>query len=123
MQVCFAGKALAKYAAIVYTANTLVNNKAIAAAGLLKLQEAFAIWVENQAESTLVYGTVWKGIVSESGYMDVNSDYGGRRSLCYCLNPVDMNDAKLQSTTIIPWAFFSQNSFDPLWLDGGASRS
>jgi endo-1,3(4)-beta-glucanase len=74
--VYFSGKALAKFASIIYTANDLVKNPGIAAAGLLKLKQSFQLWIDNQAVSTLMYDTVWKGVVTKAVLGDVNADFG-----------------------------------------------
>jgi endoglucanase Acf2 len=79
----FSGKALAKFAAIIYTAHDLANNAGIAAAGLVKLEAAYNVFVQNHQTNPLVYDTTWKGAVSSAGWKDIGADYGGR-----CLRPV-----------------------------------
>jgi endo-1,3(4)-beta-glucanase len=74
--VYFSGKALAKFATLIYTANDLANNKGVAGAALLQLEEAYALWVEGKAQSTLVYDEVWKGIIDDIVYTGPNGDYG-----------------------------------------------
>lgn len=72
----FSGKGLAKFAAIIYTANDLANNTSLAAAGLIKLEAAMATFVQNKQINPLVYDTVWKGVVSSAGYTDIGADFG-----------------------------------------------
>ncbi|QDS71549.1 hypothetical protein FKW77_005506 [Venturia effusa] len=73
----FSGKALAKFAAIIYTAHDLANAPSIAAAGLVKLKAAYDVFVQNHQQNRLVYDTVWKGAVSSAGYRDIGADFGG----------------------------------------------
>lgn len=72
----FSGKGLAKFAAIVYTANDLAKEPGLAAAGLAKLKDAMATFVQNKQETPLVYDTTWKGVVSSIGFADVGADFG-----------------------------------------------
>jgi endo-1,3(4)-beta-glucanase len=74
----FSGKALAKFAAIIYTAHDLANSAGIAAAGLVKLEAAFDVFVQNHQKNRLVYDTTWKGVVSSAGWKDIGADYGGK---------------------------------------------
>lgn len=72
------GKALAKFAAIVYVAHELVHNASLALAGLQKLEAAFAVHVDNAQTFPLVYDTQWGGVVSISTYLSGNpgDDFG-----------------------------------------------
>lgn len=72
------GKALAKFAAIVYVLHDLADNVTLAVTGLLELEEAFALHVNNQQTYPLVYDTAWGGAVSISTYLDGNpgDDFG-----------------------------------------------
>lgn len=72
----FSGKGLAKFAFIIYAARDLGGNTGQAAAGLIKLKNAFAVFVNNQQTNPLVYDQVWKGIVSSAGYADSGADFG-----------------------------------------------
>jgi endo-1,3(4)-beta-glucanase len=72
----FSGKALAKFAAVVYVANDLAKNPGLAAAGLVKLKAAMATFVQNKQQHPLAYDTVWGGIVSTAGYTDSGADFG-----------------------------------------------
>ena len=69
----FDGKALAKFAAIVYVLHELADNVTLALTGLLKLEAAFALHVENQMTLPLVYDTSWGGVISNS---TPTQDYG-----------------------------------------------
>lgn len=77
----FSGKALAKFAEIIYAANDLANSPGIAAAGLVKLEAAFDVFVQNHQKNKLVYDTVWKGAVSIAGYSDIGADFGGESNI------------------------------------------
>lgn len=73
----FSGKALNKFAMLVYTVSKLGNNPGLASPALDKLKQCFARFVNNQQQFPLVYDTVWKGTVSSAGYTgDVNADFG-----------------------------------------------
>lgn len=72
------GKALAKFAAIIYVLHEMANNATLALTGLVELEEAFALHVNNQQTFPLVYDTAWGGAVSISTYLDGNpgDDFG-----------------------------------------------
>ncbi|KAK1086804.1 endo-1,3-beta glucanase [Friedmanniomyces endolithicus] len=72
------GKALAKFATIIYTVNDIANNKTLALTGLALLETAFALHVNNQMQIPLVYDTVWGGAVSAGSYNGGSSgvDFG-----------------------------------------------
>ncbi|KAI9825391.1 MAG: hypothetical protein M1832_001121 [Thelocarpon impressellum] len=74
----FSGKALSKFAIIVYTLHDLTDDKGAAQAGLDRLKTAFAVFVENRQKYPLVYETAWKGVVSTGSYVtgDAGQDFG-----------------------------------------------
>lgn len=74
----YSGKALSKFATIVYTIYDLGKNPALAATGLAKLKDAFNRFASNQQTYPLVYDTAWKGVVSSASYVTGNSgqDFG-----------------------------------------------
>lgn len=74
----FSGKALAKFAAIIYTAHDLANAGGIAGAGLIKLKSALDTFIQNKQIHPLNYDSVWKGVVSSAGYGTGNlgADFG-----------------------------------------------
>ncbi|KAL2351932.1 endo-1,3-beta-glucanase [Cryomyces antarcticus] len=74
----FSGKALAKYAQIVYVIHDLAQDDTLAAAGLVKLKNAFSLFVNNQQQYPLVYDTAWKGVVSTGSFAtgDSGQDFG-----------------------------------------------
>ena len=76
--VYYDGKALAKFAATVYALHELAQNTTLALTGLMELEEAFDLHVNNQQTFPLVYDTAWGGIVSISTYLDGDSgdDFG-----------------------------------------------
>ncbi|KAG0648941.1 glycoside hydrolase [Hyphodiscus hymeniophilus] len=74
----YSGKALAKFAGIVYTLHDLLHNLALAEAGLANLKTAFALFTANTQQIPLTYETAWGGIVSEGSYTtgDSGADFG-----------------------------------------------
>jgi endo-1,3(4)-beta-glucanase len=75
----YSGKGLAKFAAICYTISNIAGNRNLAASGLLKLKDAFNVFVNNTQPEPLVYDTVWKGVVSGATYRppyDPGLDFG-----------------------------------------------
>ncbi len=74
----FSGKALSKFATLIYTIHELGQNPALAASGLARLKDAFNRFATNQQIYPLVYDTAWKGIVSSGSYVTGNAgqDFG-----------------------------------------------
>ncbi|SMR50158.1 unnamed protein product [Zymoseptoria tritici ST99CH_3D1] len=74
----FDGKALAKFAAIVYTMNDIAGNRTLALSGLKVLQDAMAFHINNQMGFPLVYESAWGGVVSSGAYQNGNAleDFG-----------------------------------------------
>ncbi|KAL4971609.1 glycosyl hydrolase family 81-domain-containing protein [Aspergillus desertorum] len=73
----YSGKALSKFATIVWTVDKLLNDHATAAPALERLKQAFSRFAQNQQQFPLVYDTVWKGVVSSASYGgDVGADFG-----------------------------------------------
>ena len=64
----FSGKALSKFATLIYTVHDLANQPELANYGLSELKVAFARFVTNKQIWPLVYDTAWKGIVSSGSY-------------------------------------------------------
>ena len=74
----FSGKALSKFATLVYTIHDFTQLSILATQGLQRLKASFARFVANQQIHPLVYDTVWKGVVSEGTYKTGNQglDFG-----------------------------------------------
>ena len=73
----FSGKALSKFAILIYTMHDMLNQKEAAMQGLARLKAAFARFANNQQIYPLVYDTVWNGVVSSGGYSgNVLQDFG-----------------------------------------------
>ncbi|KAL5052287.1 hypothetical protein BDW71DRAFT_213102 [Aspergillus fruticulosus] len=73
----YSGKALSKFATIIWTVDKLLNDHATAAPALERLKQAFARFAQNKQQFPLVYDTVWKGVVSSASYGgDVGADFG-----------------------------------------------
>ena len=64
----FSGKALSKFATLIYTVHDLAQQPALAAQGLAQLKAAFARFLTNRQTWPLVYDTAWKGVVSSGTY-------------------------------------------------------
>ena len=78
----FSGKALSKFAVLVYTVHELMNQPDLALLGLNELKGAFAKFTTNRQIYPLVYDTVWGGVVSSGTYQtgDCGLDFG---NTCY----------------------------------------
>ncbi|PWY82914.1 hypothetical protein BO70DRAFT_404481 [Aspergillus heteromorphus CBS 117.55] len=73
----YSGKALSKFATIVYTVNKLGGNPSLSATALQDLKTAFARFIDNKQQFPLVYDNVWKGVVSSASYGgDSGADFG-----------------------------------------------
>ncbi|KAK9358213.1 endo-1,3(4)-beta-glucanase [Lipomyces starkeyi] len=74
----FSGKALDKFAYIVYVAFEILRNPALTHAGLEQLKAAFQVFTTNQQQFPLVYDTTYKGLVSSGSYTTSNAleDFG-----------------------------------------------
>lgn len=74
----YAGKGLAKFAAIVYALHDISDNATLAVTGLQKLEAAFSVFVNNTQIFPLVYESAWGGAVSSSTYQSGNNldDFG-----------------------------------------------
>ena len=73
----FSGKALSKFAILIYTMHDMLDQKDAALQGLTRLKAAFARFVKNHQIYPLVYDTVWNGIVSSGGYSgNLLQDFG-----------------------------------------------
>ncbi|KAL1881705.1 endo-1,3-beta glucanase, partial [Paecilomyces lecythidis] len=74
----YSGKALSKFATLIYTVNTLASNPSLAAPALATLKSCFAEFANNKQQFPLVYDNVWKGIVSSASYVtgDSGVDFG-----------------------------------------------
>lgn len=73
----YSGKALSKFATLIYTVNQLANNVELATDAFGELKKSFARFVDNKQQYPLAYDAVWKGVVSTAGYNgDLNQDFG-----------------------------------------------
>ncbi|KAL3470565.1 endo-1,3-beta-glucanase Engl1 [Aspergillus californicus] len=73
----FSGKALSKFATIIYTVDKLLDDHALAAPALTRLKQAFSRFSQNRQQFPLVYDNVWKGVVSSASYGgDSGADFG-----------------------------------------------
>jgi endo-1,3(4)-beta-glucanase len=74
----FSGKALAKFAQIVYLINDLLGNPGLAEAGLNNLKSAFDRFASNSQKHPLTYESAWGGVVSTAAYTtgDPVADFG-----------------------------------------------
>ncbi|KAF4125557.1 endo-1,3(4)-beta-glucanase, partial [Geosmithia morbida] len=74
----FGGKALAKFALLVYVASDLLKDQAMAQSGLEKLKKVFGIFAANEQKHPLCYDSAWGGVVSSATYTtgDLLIDFG-----------------------------------------------
>ena len=73
----YSGKALSKFATLIYTVNQLGNNVGMGTKAFRDLKKSFSRFVKNQQQYPLAYDSVWKGAVSTAGYDgDLNQDFG-----------------------------------------------
>ena len=111
----YSGKGLAKFAAICYTVSNIAGNRNLAASGLLKLKDAFNVFVNNTQPEPLVYDTVWKGVVSNATYRppyDPGLDFGNT----------------LYNDHHFHYGYFLYTAavigyLDPDWLDEGSNKA
>jgi endo-1,3(4)-beta-glucanase len=110
----YSGKALAKFATIVYTTQVLGLNTSLAAVGLQKLETAYATFINNQQICPLVYDTVWGGAVSSATYVTGNSgdDFGNT----YYNDHHFHYGYFVQAAAIIAY-------LDPSWLSSGTNKA
>ncbi|EGX90898.1 endo-1,3-beta-glucanase Engl1 [Cordyceps militaris CM01] len=64
----FSGKALAKYAFLLYVINDMLGETKLAQTGLGQLKAAFGRFADNKQKYPLVYETAWGGVVSTGAY-------------------------------------------------------
>ncbi|KAF2689955.1 glycoside hydrolase family 81 protein [Lentithecium fluviatile CBS 122367] len=73
----YAGKALAKFATILWVTKDVLANAGLTATGLEKLKAEMARYVENRQRYPLYYDDSWKGIVSSAGFTNgPGADFG-----------------------------------------------
>ncbi|KUI55643.1 Putative endo-1,3(4)-beta-glucanase 2 [Cytospora mali] len=74
----YSGKALAKFAMILSVTYDMLGDTALTAAGLEKLETAFAVFASNQQIYPLTYESAWGGVVSTASYVtnDSGADFG-----------------------------------------------
>lgn len=108
------GKALAKFAAIVYVLHELADNVTLALTGLQQLQSAFDLHISNQQTFPLVYDTQWGGVVSISTYLTGNpgDDFGNTL----------YNDHHFHYGYFV-YAAAIIGYLDPQWLNQGTNRA
>ncbi|ORY13237.1 endo-1,3(4)-beta-glucanase 1 precursor [Clohesyomyces aquaticus] len=110
----YSGKALSKFAGIIYTLQTLGQNSQLAAAGLPKLKDAFNVFVNNTQPLPLVYDSKWKGVVSSGTYQagDSGLDFGNAY----------YNDHHFHYGYFVYTAAVIGH-LDPSWLDQGTNKA
>ncbi|KAF2203883.1 glycoside hydrolase [Delitschia confertaspora ATCC 74209] len=113
----YSGKGLAKFAAILYTMQDMARNSNLAAAGLIKLKEAFDVFITNKQPLPLVYDTTWKGVVSSGTYQSPTKDPG------LDFGNTFYNDHHFHYGYFV-WAAAVVGYLDPNWLteNGGANK-
>ena len=109
----FSGKGLSKFASIVYTAKILAKCPSVASAGLARLKNAFAVFVNNNQQYPLAYDSTWGGIVSSCSYAtgDPNCDFGN----------TFYNDHHFHYAYFV-YAAAVIAALDPSWLSQGTNK-
>ncbi|KAF2711801.1 glycoside hydrolase family 81 protein [Pleomassaria siparia CBS 279.74] len=110
----YSGKGLAKFASAIYTLQAMAENTELAAAGLVKLKDAFNVFVNNTQPLPLVYDTVWKGVVSSGTYVDGDTGLDFGNTL--------YNDHHFHYGYFV-WTAAVIGYLDPSWLDAGSNRA
>ncbi|KIW00212.1 uncharacterized protein PV09_08252 [Verruconis gallopava] len=74
----YGGKALSKFALIIYAVNKFGKSSSLALEGLRKLEAAFDRWISNKQVWPFAYDSLWGGIVSTASYedRDIGADFG-----------------------------------------------
>ena len=74
----YAGKALSKFATLIWAIQDIGENPSLATQGLARLKQSFALFTTNTQQFPLVYDTAWKGITSSATYKtgDTGADFG-----------------------------------------------
>lgn len=110
----YSGKGLAKFASILYTTSNIAGNRNLAASGLVKLKDAFNVFVNNTQPEPLLYDKVWKGVVSSATYRegDPGLDFGNT----------------LYNDHHFHYGYFVYTAavigfLDPEWLDQGSNKA
>ena len=107
------GKALAKFAALIYAVHDMADNRTLALTGLQLLESAFDSHVNNQMTFPIVYDTAWGGAVSVSTYLSGNAgdDFGN----------TDYNDHHFHYGYFV-YAAAVIGYLDPDWLTQGTNK-
>ncbi|KAH0376985.1 endo-1,3-beta-glucanase, partial [Aureobasidium melanogenum] len=110
----YSGKALAKFAAIVYAVHDIGNNATLSISGLQKLKTAFDTFVRNEQILPLVYESSWGGAVSSGTYQtgDSGLDFGNTY----------YNDHHFHYGYFV-YAAAVIGYLDPSWLNQGTNKA
>ncbi|KAG9674372.1 endo-1,3-beta-glucanase, partial [Aureobasidium melanogenum] len=110
----YSGKALAKFAAIVYAVHDIGNDATLSISGLQKLKTAFDTFVRNEQILPLVYESSWGGAVSSGTYQtgDSGLDFGNTY----------YNDHHFHYGYFV-YAAAVIGYLDPSWLNQGTNKA
>ncbi|KAI9652723.1 MAG: hypothetical protein M1831_006616 [Alyxoria varia] len=110
----FSGKALAKFADIVYAAYVLAESPDLARPGLFKLKQAIARFISNTQINPLLYDSSWGGLVSSCTYKtgDPGCDFGNAY----------YNDHHFHYSYFVKAAAVIAR-LDPGWLNEGTNKA
>lgn len=110
----YSGKALARFAAVVYAVHDIGNNATLAISGLQKLKTAFDTFVRNQQILPLLYESSWGGAVSSGTYQtgDSGLDFGNTY----------YNDHHFHYGYFV-YAAAVIGYLDPSWLNQGTNKA
>jgi endo-1,3(4)-beta-glucanase len=110
--IYYAGKSFAKFANIVWIIKDVLCHDGIASAGLSKLKQELARYIDNQQRYPLYYDDSWKGVVSSAGFPDPTLDFG---------NAYYNNHGPHWSYFIYTAAVIG--ALEPEWLDTGDNKA
>jgi endo-1,3(4)-beta-glucanase len=108
----FSGKGLGKFAMMAIALHDMAGDKALAFRVLDKLKQAFAIFVNNQQRTPLVYEKSWRGVVSRAGMENAGADFGNGY----------YNDHHFHYGYFV-YAAAVIGYLDPTWLQQGKNRA
>lgn len=112
----YSGKALAKFAGIIYTLHDIGGDIALALTGLQLLEKNFAVFVNNDQPFPLVYDEVWGGAVSDGSYPDVTNNSGVDFGNSYYNDHHFHYGYFVYAAAVIAY-------LDPTWLANGTNKA
>ncbi|KAF2110570.1 endo-1,3(4)-beta-glucanase 1 precursor [Lophiotrema nucula] len=107
----FAGKALAKFATIIWVLKDVAQSDMVGDA-LAKLEMELDRYVQNVQQFPLYYDNTWKGLVSRAGFTDPGADFGNTY----------YNDHHFHYGYFV-YTAATVSTLDPDWLKKGTNKA